>query len=140
MFMGEYNHTLDEKGRLIIPSKFRDELGHDFVVTKGLDNCLFVFAQNEWKNFEEKLTGIPITNKAGRMFSRFMLGSATQPDIDKQGRMLIPANLREYASITKDAILMGIGNRIEIWDKESWESKEAEDMDAIAVNMEDLGI
>lgn len=141
MFMGEYNHTVDEKGRLIIPLKFREELGSEFVVTKGLDGCLFAFCNSEWSKFEMKLNDIPLTNKEGRKFSRFMLGGATLVETDKQGRILIPSNLRGFANLEKDVVVVGVANRIEIWDKETWEDTSIiEDMDDIAEKMADLGI
>ena len=102
MFMGEYNHTVDAKGRLIVPSKFREQLGDEFVITKGLDNCLFVYYNSEWAALEEKLRALPITNTAGRKFSRFLLGSAATCEVDKQGRILLPAVLRDFAGIDKD--------------------------------------
>ncbi len=113
MFMGEYNHTIDAKGRLIIPSKFREILGDVFVVTKGLDGCLFVYDNEEWKRFEEKLRSLPITNKEARQFVRFFLAGATEAEVDKQGRILIPNVLREFAELTKDVVLVGVGSRIE---------------------------
>ena len=118
MFMGEYNHTVDAKGRLIVPSKFREQLGDEFVITKGLDNCLFVYDNSEWAALEEKLRALPITNTAGRKFSRFLLGSAATCEVDKQGRILLPSVLREFAGIGKDAVLVGVGSRIEIWNKD----------------------
>ena len=141
MFMGEYSHTIDTKGRLIIPSKFRDELGDEFVVTKGLDGCLFVFPNQAWQEFEEKLRALPITNTAGRKFSRFLLGSAATCEVDKQGRILLPSVLREFAGIGKDAVLVGVGSRIEIWNKDKWrEANTFDDMEEIAEHMEGLGI
>ena len=119
MFMGEYNHTVDAKGRLIVPSKFREQLGDEFVITKGLDNCLFVYDNSEWTALEEKLRALPITNTAGRKFSRFLLGSAATCEVDKQGRILLPSVLREFAGIGKDAVLVGVGSRIEIWNKDN---------------------
>ena len=101
MFMGEYNHTIDTKGRLIIPSKFREVLGEEFVVTKGLDGCLFVFDNNEWSAFEEKLKTLPITNKDARKFVRFFLAGAASVEVDKQGRILIPSVLREFSELQK---------------------------------------
>ena len=118
MFMGEYNHTIDAKGRLIIPSKFREVLGDEFVVTKGMDGCLFVFDDPEWQAFEEKLHGLPMIDKEARQFTRFFLAGAASVEVDKQGRILIPAVLREFAGITKDAVLVGVGSRVEIWSKE----------------------
>ena len=104
MFMGEYNHTIDAKGRLIIPSKFREVLGDEFVVTKGMDGCLFVFDDPEWQAFEEKLRALPMIDKEARQFTRFFLAGAASVEVDKQGRILLPAVLREFAGITKDEI------------------------------------
>ena len=102
MLIGEYEHSLDAKGRLIMPSKLREDIGEKFIVTKGLDGCLFAFSKNEWNNFEEKLKTLPLTNKNARDFVRFFLSGATECEIDKQGRFLIASNLREYASLEKD--------------------------------------
>lgn len=141
MFMGEYNHTIDAKGRLIIPSKFREILGDAFVVTKGLDGCLFVYDNEEWKRFEEKLRSLPITNKEARQFVRFFLAGATEAEVDKQGRILIPNVLREFAELTKDVVLVGVGSRIEIWGKERFkDSAVFDDMDEIAEHMAELGL
>ena len=141
MFMGEYNHTVDAKGRLIVPSKFREQLGDEFVVTKGLDGCLFVYENTEWKALEEKLHALPLTNANARKFSRFFLAGATTCEVDKQGRILLPAVLRDFAKIDKDAVLVGVGSRIEIWSKELWiQANTYDDMNEIAENMEGLGI
>lgn len=141
MFMGEYNHTIDAKGRVIVPSKFRESLGDEFVVTKGLDGCLFVYDNHEWTAFEEKLKSLPITNKDARAFVRFFLAGAAGVEVDKQGRILLPGSLREFAELTKDVVLIGVGSRIEIWSKERWESAASfEDMDDIAEHMADLGL
>lgn len=141
MFMGEYNHTVDVKGRVIIPVKFRESLGDNFVVTKGLDGCLFVFAMNEWTNFEEKLRALPIANKDARKFARFFLAGAADIEVDKQGRALLPSTLREFAGLEKDVILVGVSSRVEIWSKERWENSTAfDDMDEIAEHMADLGL
>ncbi|MEY8337479.1 division/cell wall cluster transcriptional repressor MraZ [Lachnospiraceae bacterium 62-35] len=141
MFMGEYNHTVDAKGRLIVPSKFREQLGDEFVVTKGLDGCLFVYDNTEWKALEEKLHALPLTNANARKFSRFFLAGATACEVDKQGRILLPAVLREFAGIGKEAVLVGVGSRIEIWNRDSWSSMNTyDDMGEIAENMEGLGI
>lgn len=141
MFMGEYNHTVDAKGRLIVPSKFREQLGDEFVVTKGLDGCLFVYENTEWKILEEKLKNLPLTNANARKITRFFLAGATLCEVDKQGRILLPAVLREFVKIEKDAVMVGVGNRIEIWSKESWASANVyDDMDDIAESMEGLGI
>lgn len=141
MFMSEYNHTVDAKGRLIIPSKFRDILGEEFVVSKGMDGCLFVYANDDWNAFEQKLTSLPLINKEARQFARFFLAGAAQVELDKQGRILLPANLREFAGLDKDVVLVGVGSRIEIWSKEKWDNVAGdEDMDAIASAMEALGL
>ncbi|MCD8371328.1 MAG: division/cell wall cluster transcriptional repressor MraZ [Clostridiales bacterium] len=141
MFMGEYNHTVDAKGRLIVPSKFREQLGDEFVVTKGLDGCLFVYENSEWKALEEKLHTLPLTNANARKFSRFFLAGATTCEVDRQGRILLPAVLREFAKIDKEAVLVGVGSRIEIWSRDLWnESNSYDDMEEIAENMEGLGI
>ena len=143
MFMGEYSHTIDTKGRLIIPSKFREELGETFVVTKGLDGCLFVFSDEEWRAFEIKLKSLPLTNKNARQFARFFVAGATPCELDKQGRILLPATLREFAGLEKDVVLTGMLNRIEIWSKEKWNENNSLDdvaMDEIAEQMTDLGL
>lgn len=141
MFMGEYNHTIDTKGRLIVPSKFREALGDTFVVTKGLDGCLFVYDNQEWNAFEEKLKSLPITNKEARQFARFFLAGAAEVEVDKQGRILVPNILREFAQINKDVVLIGVASRIEIWSKERFEGITAfEDMDEIAEHMAELGL
>lgn len=141
MFMGEYSHTIDAKGRLIIPSKFRELLGEEFVLTKGLDGCLSIYPMDEWTAFEEKLKALPLTNKNARTFSRFFVSGATSCELDKQGRILIPATLREFAGLEKDVVLTGNITRIEIWSKEKWaENSSYDDMDAIAEGMQEMGI
>lgn len=141
MFMSEYNHTIDTKGRLIIPSKFRDILGEEFVVTKGMDGCLFVYGNADWEAFEQKLTQLPLINKEARKFARFFLAGAAQLEVDKQGRILLPANLREFAGLEKDVVLAGVGSRIEIWSKEKWDEINSEDdIDEITSSMEGLGL
>lgn len=143
MLIGEYEHSLDAKGRLIMPSKLRESIGEKFIVTKGLDGCLFGFSKQEWTNFEEKLKNLPLTNKNARDFVRFFLSGATECEIDKQGRFLIVANLRQYASMEKDVVIIGVGTRIEIWNKQKWEEYNSEEnisADAIAENMTLLGI
>ena len=141
MFMGEYNHTIDAKGRLIIPSKFRELLGEEFVLTKGLDGCLSIYPMDEWKAFEEKLRALPLTNKNARTFTRFFVAGATNCELDKQGRILIPAVLREFAGLDKDVVLVGVASRIEIWSKEKWEdASEYDDMEDIAEHMSELGL
>lgn len=141
MFMGEYNHTIDTKGRVIVPSKFRETLGDELVVTKGLDGCLFVYDNQEWTAFEEKLKALPITNKDARAFVRFFLAGAAGVEVDKQGRILLPASLREFAALEKDVVLIGVGSRIEIWSRERWEDTASfDDMDTIAEHMAELGL
>ncbi|MFQ7575424.1 MAG: division/cell wall cluster transcriptional repressor MraZ [Lachnospira sp.] len=142
MFMGEYNHIIDAKGRLIVPAKFREILGDNFVVTKGLDGCLFVYSDKEWQAFEEKLKTLPLTNKNARQFTRFFLAGAAQVEVDKQGRILLPQVLREFAGLEKEVVLVGVASRIEIWSKEHWDDCMADydaDMDEVAENMESLG-
>ena len=141
MFMGEYNHTVDPKGRLIVPAKFREQLGDEFVVTKGLDGCLFVYTKEEWHNIEEKFRGISMTSKDARKFSRFFFAGAAALELDKQGRILLPANLREYAGIDKEVVSVGVFSRVEIWSKERYlENNDFDDMDEIAEHMAELGI
>lgn len=141
MFMGEYNHTIDAKGRLIIPSKFREALGSEFVITKGLDGCLFVFPMKEWEAFEEKLRGLPLIDKNARKFSRFFLAGASTCELDKQGRILVPGTLREFAQMDKEVVLTGMLDRIEVWSKEQWLLNNAyDDMDDIAGSMQVLGL
>ena len=143
MFMGEYNHTIDAKGRLIIPSKFRESLGEGFVITKGLDGCLFAYDNQEWNAFEEKLRALPLSRKDNRQFARFFLAGAAEVEVDKQGRILIPSNLREFAGLLKDVGLVGVASRVEIWSKEKWDSLQEEDDEAvedIAERMSELGL
>ena len=141
MLIGEYEHTIDAKGRLSMPSKLRRDMGEAFIVTKGLDGCLFAFSQDEWKNFETKLKALPLSDKNARNFVRFFLAGATECEIDKQGRFLIPGNLREAAKLEKEAVIIGVGTRLEIWNKEVWASKdEGISADEIAENMTMLGI
>lgn len=120
MFIGEYNHSIDEKGRLAIPVKFREELGRGAVVTRGLDNCLFVYTADEWKIMAEKLAALPISKANTRAFARLMLAGAMDCEIDKQGRVMLPEFLRKYAGIAKKAVVAGLFNRLEIWDETAW--------------------
>ncbi len=141
MFMGEYSHSIDAKGRLIMPAKYREQLGNEFVVTKGLDGCLFVYPQEEWQSIETKFREVPLTTKDARKFSRFFFAGAAACEIDKQGRILLPSVLREFAGLEKDVVLVGVLNRIEIWDKAKWEETNGyDDMDEIAEHMADLGL
>lgn len=141
MFMGEYSHTIDAKGRVIVPAKFREELGEGSVITKGLDGCLFVYPKEEWQKFEEKLRQLPLNQQNARKITRFFLAGATGCEIDKQGRVLLPAVLREFAELEKDVVMVGIMNRVEIWSKERWNSANAfDDMEEVAEQMNDLGM
>ena len=143
MFIGEYEHSVDAKGRVIMPAKLREDIGEKFIVTKGLDGCLFAYSQNEWTNFEEKLKTLPLTNKNARDFVRFFLSGAVECEIDKQGRFLIPNNLRTYATLEKEINIIGVGTRIEIWNREEWKKYSSTDnisADEIAENMTMLGI
>lgn len=143
MLLGEFNHTLDEKSRLTVPSKFRDDLGSTFIVTKGFDTCLSVFSIAEWQNFETKLKSLPLSNENARKFVRYFTAGATECQIDKQGRILIPQNLKEHAGLKKDIVFTGVSTRAEIWDKEKWEkytSVDNIDLNDIAIHMSEFGI
>lgn len=142
MLMGEFNHSIDPKGRVIVPAKLREQLGEEFVITKGLDGCLFGYPMDEWKKFEEKLQTLPLNTKNARQLARYFLAGATTAEIDKQGRILIPQVLREFASLDKDIVLTGAGNRIEIWNKATWTemiSSYDDNMDDVAESMSSLG-
>ena len=140
-FMGEYNHTMDAKGRLIVPAKFREAGGDTFIVTKGLDKCLFVFTEEKWSTVVERVSHMSLTDKNARTFSRFFIGSAGECEVDKQGRILLPAVLREFAGLEKDVVLAGVLNHIEIWSKDRWsETSEYDDVEEIAEHMAELGI
>lgn len=141
MLVGEFQHNIDAKGRMIMPAKFRDELGEKFVITKGLDKCLFVFSQEEWEKLDEKLAEQSLSK--GRKIQRFFYGGMTECELDKQGRVLVPQTLREYAELFKDAVVVGLAKRAEIWNKDEWEKQNAEfveDTDEVALQMEELGI
>lgn len=142
MFIGEYQHAIDNKNRMIIPAKFREGLGENFVLTKGLDGCLYAYTIDEWKVMEEKLKKLPLTSKDARAFVRFFFSGANEIDIDKQGRALIPQNLLEYAGIQKDIVSIGVSTRIEIWSKDKWDeyNNSSIDLDGIAEKMSELGI
>ena len=143
MFMGEYSHTIDAKGRIIVPVKFRESLGDNFVVTKGLDNCLFVYSKDEWVILENKLKQLPLAKPEARAFVRFFFSGAAEMECDKQGRILLPTNLREHAKLDKEIVVIGVSNRIEIWSKVLWDAYNeqiAPEVTKIAENMVDLGI
>ena len=140
MFTGEYNHTIDAKGRLIVPAKFRTKLGEAFVITNGNDGCLAIYAKEDWEAFLEQLKAIP-NNKAKRTFVRNFVSAANEVEVDKQGRILIPTTLRENAGIEKDVVLAGVIDKIEVWDKERWEeTSSVEDIDDISEQLADLGL
>ncbi len=120
MFMGEFQHSIDEKGRIIIPAKFRELLGTSFIVTRGLDHCLFVYPMEEWSLLEQKLKSLPLMKADARAFSRFFFSGATEVEWDKQGRINLPGNLRQYAKLEKECVIIGVSNRVEIWSKETW--------------------
>lgn len=143
MFMGEYHHTIDLKGRMIVPAKFRDGLGEAFVLTRGLDQCLFGYPMSEWQIIEEKLKTLPLTKKDARAFTRFFFSGATECEIDKQGRINIATPLLQYAKLEKECVVIGVSNRIELWSKSIWENYVAEQEDSfeeIAENMIDFDL
>lgn len=143
MFIGEYEHNVDVKGRVIMPAKLREDIGDKFIITKGLDGCLFAYSQSEWANFEEKLKSLPLAQKNARNFVRFFLSGAVECEIDKQGRFLIPVNLREHANLDKEIVIIGVGTRLEIWNRELWTTYSSDEnisADEIAENMTMLGI
>ena len=140
MFIGEYNHTIDAKGRLIVPAKYREELGESFYVMKGLDGCLFAYDREAFLDLKEKMMTLPLSNKESRYLTRAFLGSAQESEFDKQGRILIAAPLREHAGLEKDVVLLGVGNRIEIWSKDRYENSEDNmDVDDIMAKLEEHG-
>ena len=139
-FMGEFNHNVDAKGRLIVPSKFRDKLGESFVITKGFDRCLSVYDAANWEKVQEKLVQMPMLTEDARTIRRMIVGSASETECDKQGRVLLPAPLREYAGISKEAVLIGNLDHIEIWDKDSWNKAQQIDADAAAEKLYNSGI
>lgn len=122
MFMGEYQHSLDDKARITVPAKFRDELGSSFVITRGLDHCLFIYPRKDWELLETKLRAMPLSRADARQFIRFFFSGAADCDLDKQGRVVLPANLREYANIREECVVIGVGARVEVWDADTWKS------------------
>ena len=143
MFIGEYSHTIDEKGRLAIPAKFRVEFKNGAVVTKGLDNCLFIFTKKSWSELADKLSKLPISQSKSRAFARLMLAGAMDVKLDKLGRIMLPDYLRKYAVLSKKSVIAGVFNRLEIWNEMAWKqykgSVEKESID-IANELGDLGI
>ncbi len=145
MFMGEYTHSIDAKGRIILPADFRQELGVSFVITKGLDKCLFLYGQQAWEDLAAKLRALPLVKPEARALVRFFFAGARTLECDKQGRFLIPANLRNHAEIVlkEDVILTGVDNRIEVWSKDNWNRYNGEvepDVTSIAASLAELGI
>jgi len=143
MFIGEYFHTIDAKGRMAIPSKMRGKLGSGAVVTRGLDACLWVFPKKEWEELAQKLASLPLSNASSRAFSRLMLAGAMEVAFDSQGRVLLPAYLREYAGLSKSTVIAGLYNRLEIWDEARWsgyKTKAEKETDEISQAMSDLGV
>jgi MraZ protein len=143
VFLGEYAHGLDNKGRLTIPSRFREELGSPCVVTRGLDQCLFVYPPQEWQALADKLATLPLTQSDARAFVRLLFSGATECELDKQGRILLPPHLRQYAGIDKEVVVIGVSRRIEVWSAAEWEqysTAAAESYETIAEKIVDLGI
>ncbi len=143
MFIGEYSHTLDDKGRLAVPKKFRQALSTGAVVTRGLDNCLFVYTKEEWKKLADQLAKLNFAQANNRAFTRLMLAGAMDIDIDKQGRMMVPEYLRAYAGMTKNVIVAGLYNRLEIWDETAWSAykkKTEGESNQIAEQLGSLGV
>lgn len=138
MFMGEFKHALDEKKRLIIPSKYRDGLGSTFILTRGIDKCLFLYSEKDWNCLTAKLHTLSFTKKDSRAFLRFFLSGATILEVDKQGRIVIPNNLLEYAGIVKECAIIGVGERIEIWSKDAWDAFYRENEDKLSNMAEHL--
>lgn len=141
VFLGQYEHGLDDKGRLFMPAKFREKLGSSFVVTKGLDRCLFIYPQEEWQNIEVKLKELPFTKSDARSFVRMFFSGAAECECDKQGRVLLPQGLREHALLSKDAVVLGVASRVEIWSAERWKDYSESAIDnyeRIAEELEDI--
>ncbi|HOB28161.1 MAG: division/cell wall cluster transcriptional repressor MraZ [Dethiobacteria bacterium] len=141
MFTGEYQHTLDNKGRVIIPARLREGLGESFIITRGLDRCIFVYHLDEWARIEQKVKELPLTRRDARAFSRYLFSGAAEVEIDRQGRVLIPQSLREYAGIEKEVMIIGVSNRVEVWSEEAWKeyiSAENLDFEAAAEKLADL--
>lgn len=142
MLIGEYTHGVDNKNRIIVPSKFREDLGETFVVSKGLDGCLYIHPRSEWMAFQEKLKNLPLSNKDSRTFSRFFFSGANEVTPDKMGRILLPQSLMDYAGVKDEVVSIGMMNRVEVWSKTKWETYSTmdTDMDEIASKMSELGI
>lgn len=139
MFIGEYLHTIDAKGRMIIPAKFREKLGEEFVVTLGLDGCLFLYPNEEWMSFVSELKNLP-GSKEARQLQRYFMAGASECEMDKQGRILIPPKLREHGALLKDIVFVGVLSKVEIWSKERWDSNSYDNVDEIAEHMSEFGL
>ena len=143
MFIGEYTHTIDDKGRLSVPAKFRDSLSKGVVITRGLDGCLFMYTMTEWEKLAIKLAALPISGKKSRAFARLMLAGAWDTKLDSQGRVMVPEYLRKFATLKKHTVVTGLYNRIEIWEEDAWNNYRAETeaaSDEIAESMSELGV
>lgn len=143
MLMGEFQHNLDAKGRLFMPVKLREALGTSFVLTKGLDGCLFVYDMEQWRLLEAKLNSLPMTRKGAAILTVSFLAARPKANATNQGRVLLPANLREFAGLDKNAVIVGVGNRAEIWDAERWNAyneENAEDVGELAEQLADLDL
>lgn len=140
MFMGEFNHSVDAKGRVIVPAKFRELLGEKFVVTKGFDKCLSVYGLEDWASLQEKLSLMPMVSSDARILRRMIVGSAAEAETDKQGRILLPSPLRMYAGIEKEAVVIGNIDHVEIWSREIWEETQNIDADMAAEKLYQSGI
>jgi len=143
MFLGEYQHTLDDKGRLTVPARFREGLGERFVVTRGLDNCLFAYPHTEWQVLESRLKTLPLTKGDARAFVRFLFSGATECELDRQGRVMLPPTLREHAGLEKDVVVIGVSTRVEIWSQDRWSryvEQAEQSFEDIAESLEGLGL
>ncbi len=140
MFIGEFQHVLDGKGRVIIPSRLREGLGERFVLTRGIDPCVAVYPLDEWSRTEEKLINNPMTKKDLRALNRIMFSGAMEVELDKQGRTLIPQYLREHANIDKNVMILGVGDRVEIWDEDSWKKYYENVSDTLSAMLENLDV
>ncbi|HHE76752.1 MAG TPA: transcriptional regulator MraZ [Candidatus Parcubacteria bacterium] len=143
MLIGEYKHTIDNKRRLAVPAKFRKELGKRVIITKGLENCLFVYSEKKWEEVMKKLENMPNVQRGARSFARIMLAGAMEVNIDRLGRILIPDYLKKYAGLKKNAVICGLSNKLEVWDVQKWESykkKVEKDIDSVSEELGELGI
>ncbi len=143
MFMGEYRHSLDDKGRLFIPARMRELLGGHFVITKGLDHCLFLYSGKEWEGVQERLSQLPLSSGEARAFARFFFSGASECEPDKQGRILVPQPLRQYAGLLRETVIVGVATRVEIWPAEGWQQYAIESQaspEELAENLGKLGL